>query len=63
MRTVWQIAGVLGLLSAQVASAQTEAEMAEVGKRFQRSCMHCHQPPDLQFATDRAWLDQIKRTA
>jgi hypothetical protein len=28
-----------------------------------RRCTSCHQPPDAEFATDRAWLDQIRRTA
>ena len=27
-----------------------------------RACTQCHQPPDLQFATDQAWLDQVHRT-
>jgi hypothetical protein len=43
--------------------AQVEAEVAEAGKTFQARCLACHQPPDLQFATDRAWLDQVNRTA
>lgn len=27
-----------------------------------KSCTHCHQPPDAQFATDRAWLGQLQVT-
>jgi hypothetical protein len=27
-----------------------------------QSCVACHQPPDLRFATDQAWLDQVHRT-
>jgi hypothetical protein len=32
-------------------------------RQFGASCADCHQPPDLEFSTDRAWLDQVKRTA
>ncbi len=42
-----------------VALAQSEAEM---GQKFQKNCLACHQPPDVKFTTDRAWLDQIHRT-
>ncbi len=45
------------------AAAQSPAKPAEVGRLFQQNCMSCHQPPDLQFATDRAWLGELKRTA
>ncbi len=44
------------------ALAQSDAEVAEIGQKFQENCLACHQPPDLQFTTDRAWLDQINRT-
>ncbi len=38
-------------------------KIAEAGAVFQKNCNSCHQPPDLKFATDRAWLDQLNRTA
>ncbi|MCI0376176.1 MAG: hypothetical protein L0215_01085 [Gemmataceae bacterium] len=47
------------LLLPTAASAQTPAD----AKRMFAGCQHCHQPPDLNLAIDRAWLDQIKRTA
>ena len=37
--------------------------VADAGAKFQQNCISCHQPPDLALATDRAWLDQINRTA
>ncbi len=36
---------------------------AEAGKVFQARCQSCHPPPDVKFATDRAWIDQLQRTA
>jgi hypothetical protein len=33
------------------------------GGQFQARCVRCHQPPDLNFATDRAFLDQVHRTS
>lgn len=30
---------------------------------FKRKCQSCHTVPDTQHELDRAWLDQIKRTA
>lgn len=45
-------------------SVGADAEkIAEAGAMFQKNCISCHQPPDLKFATDRAWLDQLNRTA
>lgn len=38
-------------------------EKAEAGKAFSQRCINCHQPPDLNYSTDRAWLDQVNRTA
>ena len=48
---------------ATAALAQTDARVAESGRMFQQRCVSCHQPPDLRFSTDRAWLDQVNRTA
>ena len=38
-------------------------ERAEAGKGFSQRCINCHQAPDLNYSTDRAWLDQVNRTA
>ena len=46
----------------QTPNADTD-KVAEAGLMFQKNCISCHQPPDLKFATDRAWLDQLNRTA
>jgi hypothetical protein len=43
--------------------AQNDKQVTEAGGLFKSRCMNCHQPPDLSFATDRAWLDQVNRTA
>jgi mono/diheme cytochrome c family protein len=54
---------VPALLLWATAAYADEAARAEAGKVFQQRCINCHQPPDVNFATDRAWLDQINRTA
>jgi len=43
------------------AVAQTDVQAA--GQTFRTRCLSCHQPPDTSLAMDRAWLDQIQRTA
>lgn len=45
------------------AVAQSEAEVADAGKKYRARCISCHQPPDLAIATDRAWWQHIKTTA
>ena len=30
---------------------------------FKRKCQSCHTVPDAKHELDRAWLDQVKRTA
>ena len=57
------IAAAAALLVASSAAAQSDGLVAEVGANFARNCVLCHQPPDLRFATDRAWLGQVDRTA
>ena len=42
--------------------AEDRELIREAGAHFQKSCMTCHVPPDLRFATDRAWLGQIRET-
>lgn len=67
MHCCWGLTGVLiagVLLAAEPVGkpSQDAAQIAEAGAKFQKGCLMCHQPPDLQFATDRGWLDQIMRT-
>ena len=38
-------------------------QIAEAGEMFRARCMDCHQPPDPDFAIDRAWLGQVQDTA
>lgn len=45
-------------------TSQVDAQnLKEAGASYQKNCMSCHQPPDLRFATDRAWVGQIRETA
>ncbi len=45
-------------------SSEPEAdEVPDPARLFEQGCQACHQPPDLQFAVDRAWLNQVKDTA
>ena len=59
------IGGALFLPRPSVASedAPAKEEQLAVVAKFRKNCQHCHRPPDLQFASDLAWLDQLKRTA
>ena len=56
MKRALLFVAVVVLAGAGNASAQ------ELAGQF-RACIRCHQPPDLKFPTDRAWLDQINRTS
>lgn len=49
------------LLSAPALGQETS--VSEAGRLFEKSCLACHRPPDARFETDRAWLDQVNRTA
>ncbi|MHC5011232.1 MAG: hypothetical protein ACYTG6_09810 [Planctomycetota bacterium] len=40
-----------------------EAPVPEVDRLFLDECIDCHRPPDPAFEVDRAWLDQVHRTA
>ncbi len=42
--------------------AQSPDELAKAAHTYKSQCVNCHQPPDLSFSTDRAWLDQVHRT-
>ena len=56
------IAAARSMAIAPNSNAEGEDFVREAGAKFQRNCMGCHTPPDLRFATDRAWLGQIRRT-
>ena len=36
--------------------------LARAAQTYKSGCVNCHQPPDLTFRTDHAWLDQVNRT-
>ena len=54
--------GALLVVTGDLAADEGELQL-EAGRKFQKNCRGCHQPPDLRYATDLAWLDQIKRTS
>ena len=48
----------------QARTAKPDSDrLAEAGRLFEKNCISCHRPPDMGDVTDRAWLDQINRTA
>lgn len=53
----------VALLSTQALGQEDAALIKEAGAKYQKNCMGCHQPPDRRFATDRAWIGQIRETA
>lgn len=38
-------------------------EVARAGELYREQCLACHQPPDLRFPADRAFLNQVADTA
>ena len=56
-------AALLLLLAAPALAADDAITPAEAGAKYRKNCMGCHQPPDLDFATDRAWVGQIQETS
>ncbi|MHC4972160.1 MAG: hypothetical protein ACYTG3_07495 [Planctomycetota bacterium] len=46
-----------------VPPAASRGEGKSAGEVFQARCAGCHTVPDRALRTDRAWLDQVKRTA
>lgn len=54
---------VLLLAPAALAEEGPELTPAEAARAFQRTCSPCHTVPDRSSAFDRAWLDQVNRTA
>jgi hypothetical protein len=51
-----------GTVPAQQSGSKPAAK-TDVGSLFRDRCVTCHSIPDTSIATDRAWLDQIHRTA
>lgn len=60
MKRTLTIVVLLGMGWTGEAAAQ---DTAAAGRTFRARCLSCHQAPDLSLATDRAWLDQVHRTA
>ena len=54
---IWLVGAVPSTLM-----AEEKKLVREAGIHYQKTCMACHVPPDLRFATDRAWLGQIRET-
>ncbi len=52
-----------GLSLLFLAAASLAGDQDDAGKSFQARCANCHTVPDPAIRTDRAWLDQVKRTA
>lgn len=53
---------ILGLVvPASLALFGTSA--SDAAELFASRCASCHTVPDSRFESDRAWLDQVKRTA
>ncbi|MHC4550973.1 MAG: hypothetical protein ACYTEZ_19660 [Planctomycetota bacterium] len=46
-----------------IAPPATEGGGRNAGEIFQARCAGCHAVPDPALRTDRAWLDQVRRTA
>ncbi len=65
----WPVLPVLavGLLVALGPGATAQEgvrnNLPPAGRIFHAQCADCHVVPDTRFATDRAWLEQIKDTA
>mgnify|MGYP002624319455 CR=1 FL=1 len=44
-------------------TAVAEPDAAGAADVFRARCAHCHTIPDPALRTDRAWIDQVNRTA
>lgn len=47
----------------QHGGARAHAEPDDPRVLFEQRCVACHVGPDLAFATDRAWVEQVRGTA
>ena len=66
MKTTTNLAAALATITTAAAAAPpppADISPQDAGARFTKNCSGCHQPPDLTFATDRAWLAQLRETA
>jgi mono/diheme cytochrome c family protein len=54
------LATAVALAVSPAADAKDEPDVAAM---FQQRCANCHAVPDPALRTDRAWLDQVNRTA
>ncbi|MBI4616945.1 MAG: hypothetical protein HY720_25255 [Planctomycetes bacterium] len=63
MRRFTLMAGLVLAVASGAALGQATDEEQAAAKLYGESCSNCHRAPDLRFDTDRAWLDQIERTA
>ncbi len=61
--TTVSLLAAAGLLTSGQLVSQSPAAIRSAGQVFQKRCAHCHVIPDPKNRTDRAWLDQINRTA
>ncbi len=63
MQIKWLIYSlVIYLSSSFTLMAQDKTRLEFAKQTFSKTCILCHQPPDLNFATDRAWLNQVRQT-
>ncbi len=46
-----------------VAQEKDTPKQVDVARIFQHNCRSCHTVPDLRQELDRAWLEQVHRTA
>jgi len=57
------VAGVAAVLAGTASAVPAGDGEAEAATLFQDRCATCHTVPDPALRTDRAWLDQVNRTA
>ena len=55
--------GISLVLGALLGSANGPTAGSEAEQMFRQKCQSCHVAPDARFEVDRAWLDQVNRTA
>jgi len=58
------LSAVFGAVAAQDPESGGDARaVAAAGAFFVENCVACHVVPDLSYAVDRAWLNQVADTA
>ena len=57
------LVGLFSFVSPDEHGRPKHSDLNRAGALFIESCISCHLPPDPNYATDRAWLNQIKDTA